>query len=192
MFSGNQRFVKLLYLSAVCAFAFVLVYRTSISWSDATGPLQPDWPSGSHDSEPEVVEEPAPDQVMLVVASQTADNTTWLNGSFPAWEKSIYLTDAPSNLSVPANKGRESMVYLTYVNLHNISLYSTLTSYKLHNRQLRHPSNLHDLPTRQQIPMAQRRPSLRRPTDAFTPPTTFRQITRIRQPSLCLDPRMPG
>ena len=55
------------------------------------------------------------ERVALVVASQTTDNTTWLEGSFPTWGKSIYLTDAPSNLSVPANKGRESMVYLTSV-----------------------------------------------------------------------------
>jgi hypothetical protein len=59
---------------------------------------------------------------MLVVASQTTDNTTWLDGSFPDWEKSVYLTDAPSDLSVPVNKGRESMVYLTYVYFHTLSL----------------------------------------------------------------------
>jgi hypothetical protein len=51
---------------------------------------------------------------MLVVASQTKDNTTWLRTGFPSWEKAIYLTDAPSNLSVPVNKGREGMVYLRY------------------------------------------------------------------------------
>ena len=56
-----------------------------------------------------------PERVALVVASQTTDNTTWLGGNFPSWEESVYLTDAPSNLSVPVNKGRESMVYLTFV-----------------------------------------------------------------------------
>ena len=117
MYSGNQRFVKLLYLSAVCAFAFVLIYRTSISWPDLAGSLQPDWPpvGHGHDPEPEAIEEPTPERVMLVVASQTTDDTTWLEGSFPSWEKSVYLTDAPSDLSVPMNKGRESMVYLTSV-----------------------------------------------------------------------------
>jgi hypothetical protein len=122
MYSGNQRFVKLLYLSAVCAFAFVLIYRTSISWSDVTGSLQPEWPPVSHDPEPEAIKEPVPERVMLVVASQTTDNTTWLDGSFPDWEKSVYLTDVPSDLSVPVNKGRESMVYLTYVYFHTLSL----------------------------------------------------------------------
>lgn len=174
MYSGNQRFVKLLYLSAVCAFAFVLIYRTSISWSGVTGSLRPDWRPVSHDTEPEAIGEPASERVMLVVSSQTIDNTTWLDGSFLAWEKSIYLNDAPSNLSVPANKGRESMVYLTYVTFYNTSPYFTLTRNKLHNRQLRHPPIIHDFPARQQIPMAQRRPPLRWQTDAFTPPTTFR------------------
>lgn len=135
MYSGNQRFVKLLYLSAVCAFAFVIIYRTSISWSDVTGSLQPEWPPVSHDPEPEAVEEPVLERVMLVVASQTKDNTTWLDGSFPDWEKSVYLTDAPSNLSVPVNKGRESMVYLTSV-FPNILSRCHADLPKLHNRQL--------------------------------------------------------
>jgi len=157
MYSGNQRFVKLLYLSAVCAFAFVLIYRTSISWSDVTGSLQPDWPPVSHDHEPEpeAVEEPAPERIMLVVASQTTDNTTWLEGSFPSWEKSVYLTDAPSNLSVPVNKGRESMVYLTFVV--PCAIYDlALMFVKLHHRQLRQPPIINDFSTRQQVPMAQR------------------------------------
>jgi hypothetical protein len=153
MYSGNQRFVKLLYLSAVCAFAFVIIYRTSISWSDVTGSLQPEWPPVSHDSKPKAIEEPVPQRVMLVIASQTTDNTTWLEGSFPDWEKSIYLTDAPSNLSVPVNKGRESMVYLTSVNP-EMDLDHVLTPAKLHNRQLRQPPIIHDLSTRQQIPVA--------------------------------------
>jgi hypothetical protein len=113
MYSGNQRFVKLLYLSAACAIAFVLLYRASISWSGVTGSPQPDWLHSGHDTEPEAVDKPIPQRVMLVVASQTTDNTTWLDESFPSWEKSVYLTDAPSNLIVPANKGWESMVYLT-------------------------------------------------------------------------------
>jgi hypothetical protein len=153
MYSGNQRFVKLLYLSAVCAFAFVIIYRTSISWSDVTGSLQPEWPPVSHDSKPEAIEEPVPQRVMLVVASQTKDNTTWLDGNFPDWEKSIYLTDAPSNLSVPVNKGRESMVYLTSI-FPNILSRCHADLSKLHNRKLRQSPIIHDLPARQQIPMA--------------------------------------
>lgn len=57
--------------------------------------------------------EPEHGDVTMVIASQAQDNTTWLAHAFPTWEKAIFLTDAPSRLSVPANKGREGMVYLT-------------------------------------------------------------------------------
>lgn len=49
----------------------------------------------------------------LVVATQLGDNITWLD-AFPQWSKLAYVTDDPSAaLSVPANKGREGMTYLT-------------------------------------------------------------------------------
>jgi hypothetical protein len=50
----------------------------------------------------------------VVVASQASENATWLNEYFPQWEKNIYHVDDPgAPLTVPKNKGRESMVYLT-------------------------------------------------------------------------------
>jgi hypothetical protein len=52
----------------------------------------------------------------VVVAAQASENATWLNEYFPEWEKNIYRVDnASAPLTVPKNKGRESMVYLTYV-----------------------------------------------------------------------------
>ena len=34
----------------------------------------------------------------------------------PGWSRSVYVVDDPSaKLTVPKNKGREAMVYLTYV-----------------------------------------------------------------------------
>jgi hypothetical protein len=52
----------------------------------------------------------------VVVASQASENATWLNHYFPAWETNIYHVDDPdAPLTVPKNKGRESMVYLTFV-----------------------------------------------------------------------------
>lgn len=55
-------------------------------------------------------------EVAVVVASQTKDDTTWLRDVFPTWDKKIYVTDDPSApLTVPANRGREGMVYLTFV-----------------------------------------------------------------------------
>lgn len=76
---------------------------------------QPRWPVADTTWTLRTTSEDELERVALVVASQTTDNTTWLEESFPTWEKAVYLTDAPSNLSVPVNKGRESMVYLTFV-----------------------------------------------------------------------------
>lgn len=57
---------------------------------------------------------PAP-AIAIAVASQRGDNTSWLN-FFSKWPKTVYVTDDPAaNLTVPANKGREGMVYLTWV-----------------------------------------------------------------------------
>jgi hypothetical protein len=50
----------------------------------------------------------------VVVASQKSENATWLDQYFPHWEKNIYrVDDSRAPLTVPKNKGRESMVYLT-------------------------------------------------------------------------------
>lgn len=57
-----------------------------------------------------------PRRTAVVVASQASENATWLNQYFPDWEQNIYQVDDPNApLTVPRNKGRESMVYLTYV-----------------------------------------------------------------------------
>lgn len=50
----------------------------------------------------------------VVVASQASENATWLEEYFTSWERNIYRVDDPdAPLTVPKNKGRESMVYLT-------------------------------------------------------------------------------
>lgn len=151
IYSGNQRASRSLLASGVFIATVLVVYilRTS-----PTNISQPDWRTLDAALTPHEIEENKPERIALVVASQTTDNMTWLDGSFPSWEKSIYLTDAPSDLSVPANKGRESMVYLTYVLLLASSML-VLTHAKLHHRQLRKPAIIHDLPTCQQISMAQ-------------------------------------
>lgn len=56
------------------------------------------------------------EDVDLVIASLTSENTSWYHESFPQWQKKIYIVDNPgAPLTVPKNKGREAMVYLTYV-----------------------------------------------------------------------------
>lgn len=53
-------------------------------------------------------------EVELVVAKVSYENTSWLFEYFPAWYKRIYVVDdQAAALTVPANKGHESMVYLT-------------------------------------------------------------------------------
>lgn len=54
----------------------------------------------------------------LVVASTRKDDTSWLFSQLPDWRKSIYIVDDQNaELTVPLNKGRESMAYLTCVYL---------------------------------------------------------------------------
>jgi len=60
---------------------------------------------------------PTKRRTAVVVASQRTENATWLSTYFPDWEKNIYTVDDPTaELTVPKNKGRESIVYLTYAN----------------------------------------------------------------------------
>lgn len=52
----------------------------------------------------------------LVVASLQADETSWIHEHFPDWHLFRYIVDdKDAELTVPKNKGREAMVYLTYV-----------------------------------------------------------------------------
>jgi hypothetical protein len=115
--SGKTRLAVFLALFTACAAAFFLTYRASFSWADTSDLSHTKWSSlhfPEHSDPPQKYDLP-PDEVVLVVASQTKDNTTWLETGFPSWKKAIYLTDAPSNLSVAVNKGREGMVYLRYL-----------------------------------------------------------------------------
>ncbi|EFR01862.1 hypothetical protein MGYG_04860 [Nannizzia gypsea CBS 118893] len=54
--------------------------------------------------------------VEMVIASKQQDNVTWLNEYLPSWKKNIYVVDDSfAELSIPDNKGREAMVFLTYI-----------------------------------------------------------------------------
>ena len=117
MHSGKTRLTKYLVSTAVCAIIFILLCRAFIPWAGTSDLLTTERPPVVPQIEPEETKIIVPDRVVLVVASQTTDNTTWLDTAFPSWEKAIYLTDVPSNLSVPVNKGREGMVYLRYTSM---------------------------------------------------------------------------
>jgi hypothetical protein len=49
----------------------------------------------------------------LVVASMKGDDVLWLYQNLTDWHKSVYVVNGHTDLKVPVNKGRESMVYLT-------------------------------------------------------------------------------
>ncbi|KAK8154561.1 hypothetical protein IWX90DRAFT_57766 [Phyllosticta citrichinensis] len=78
-------------------------------------------------------------QKAFVVASQQTDDVDWLYTYFPDWEKFRYVVDDPkAELTVPRNKGRESMVYLTYIienyeNLPDYTLFLHPKRYQWHN-----------------------------------------------------------
>ncbi|KAJ5837138.1 Lipase class 3 [Penicillium robsamsonii] len=82
---------------------------------------------------------PVPREKNMIVASMKSDDTSWLSEYFPDWTKSIYVVDdkhAP--LTVTRNKGRESMVYLTYIidnydNLPETMLFIHSKRYQWHN-----------------------------------------------------------
>lgn len=59
---------------------------------------------------------PGYDDVEMVVASLRSENITWLDDYLLDWKKNIYVVDDDdAELKVPQNKGREAMVFLTYV-----------------------------------------------------------------------------
>jgi hypothetical protein len=61
--------------------------------------------------------------VEVVVASLSTEDTAWVHRYLPGWARSVYVVDDPSaRLTVPQNKGREAMVYLT----HLVANYDTL------------------------------------------------------------------
>ena len=53
---------------------------------------------------------------VLVVARQLSENVDWIKSELPDVTAAVYVVDDPTaELRVPANKGHEAMVYLTYI-----------------------------------------------------------------------------
>lgn len=76
------------------------------------------WPLQAADapfsSSPSTSSSPKSIPLALVVPSTENDDTSWLFTHFPDWRKYIYaVDDRNAELTVPLNKGRESMTYLT-------------------------------------------------------------------------------
>lgn len=132
----------------------------------------------------------------LVVVSLKGENVDWLDGVLDGWERNVYVADGAAleegaELGIPRNKGREGMVYLRYANTENTRRArarekggaSRLTPTRipqLHHRQLRPPPRHHPLPAQRALPVAQRRPGLRRPPPAPQPAPRPRLRRRLR------------
>lgn len=77
--------------------------------------------------------------IATVVASQIRDNTTWLPMFFPDWNHNIFIADQfTAALSIPRNKGREGMTYLTFIidnysSLPDIVIFLHAERYQWHN-----------------------------------------------------------
>jgi hypothetical protein len=56
-----------------------------------------------------------PEEKELVVASMYSDDVGWLDEFFGDWKRNVYVVNnASAPLTVPRNKGREAMPFLTY------------------------------------------------------------------------------
>ncbi|KAF2875714.1 hypothetical protein BDV95DRAFT_626180 [Massariosphaeria phaeospora] len=75
----------------------------------------------------------------LVVASLVGDDTSWLDEHLDTWTKNIYIVNNGSApLTVPVNKGREAMPFLTYLidrydTLPDVSIFIHSLRYQWHN-----------------------------------------------------------
>lgn len=93
----------LLLVTGFVAFLFFVQVSRSRIHRGSQEETSPKPPSHSH----------TPRRNALVVASLKNDDVTWLERILPDWEKNVYVANDPNaTLTVPRNKGRESMIYL--------------------------------------------------------------------------------
>ncbi|KIV96455.1 hypothetical protein PV10_00325 [Exophiala mesophila] len=77
--------------------------------------------------------------VEFVVASLKGDDSSWLQEYISKWKTNLYVVnDQSAPLTVPQNKGREAMVYLTHIinnydNLPDILIFIHSLRYQWHN-----------------------------------------------------------
>lgn len=112
-------------LIIVVVLSLVLLYnlRSASGWASTTGPGEEIDASTATTVAASAVSVPSNTPLQssprrekeLVVASLDSDDVSWLYDNIKDWTKNIYVVDNPAaNLTVPVNKGRESMAYLTY------------------------------------------------------------------------------
>ncbi|KAJ5980992.1 hypothetical protein N7481_008290 [Penicillium waksmanii] len=82
-----------------------------------------------------------PREKELVFAAMLKTNMSWVTENLPEWHSNIYRVDASpeqAELTVPANRGNEAMVFLTYIidrydSLPDVSIYLHSGRYQWHN-----------------------------------------------------------
>lgn len=82
-----------------------------------------------------------PREKELVLAAMMKSNMSWVTDNLPGWYSNIYRADASpgqAELTVPANRGNEAMVFLTYLidrydSLPDVSLFLHGGRYQWHN-----------------------------------------------------------
>lgn len=117
----HRRFTARSFLSTLALLLLVCFYLRPIPPENAEHDQRPpviSQDSDTQDSSSDTgdVKQAVNRRTAVVVASRAGEDTTWLDDYFPEWEKNIYRVDNEyAKLTVPKNKGRESMVYLTWV-----------------------------------------------------------------------------
>ena len=80
--------------------------------------------------------------LVLVLARQKSEDVSWVSRELSDVKKAIYtVDDETAALKIPANKGHESMAYLTYIvdnydNLHDITVFVHSHQFAYHNNDL--------------------------------------------------------
>lgn len=109
MLSSPNSYVRVARISLMVAFGLGAILML----------LQIARPLGSSDLKPPVS---AHGRRALVVPALQSENTSWITSNLAGWDHNIYVVDDPNAaLTVPINKGREVMVYLTYGFIHPFS-----------------------------------------------------------------------
>ena len=110
--------------------------------------------AGFEKTDPQVTAEPSPDlkasqdascstqDCVLVVAQLKSEDTSWIHQELPGIRADVYVVDDPyAEHRVPANKGHEAMVYLTYIidnydALPSVSIFAHAHRITWHNNDL--------------------------------------------------------
>ncbi|MCJ1392605.1 hypothetical protein MMC18_005475 [Xylographa bjoerkii] len=129
--------------------SFAIWGTLSRRYDPSTPPVEQGTPEPHHagiDTVDDIAPTPepvAPRGNALVVVSLKEEKVDWLDGILPEWERNVYVVDGEAlsegaKLRIPKNKGREGMVYLSFIidnydRLPNVTLFLHSARYQWHN-----------------------------------------------------------